>query len=902
MKGFLKYVSRNTVPVLILVAALTALAVHQLPRLVVDISARGLIVSHDEASRLYQKSVDTFGRDNITLVMFQDPELFTPGKLAVVQRVIADLESLSYVDHIDSLFSVPHLENENGYLKTDPFLPSVPEEQQAIDDVIANAMASPLVAGHLVATEPPTLAANVHISRLDAQPDFDEYVAANIRKALGPARVALESAFQMGDPFVREVIGRQIVSDQKRILPWSLFALLLTLILVLRRLSGALLPLITAGLSIVWTLALMAVTGIPLNVLTAIVPAILIIVGSTEDIHLIAEYYEGMHRYKTRRMAINYMANRMGLAVSLTFLTSYLGFLSIATNQLELLRQFGLIASTGLLFNFVLTVSLVPVLLKLTGSRSERVPSSQTFATQALLGLICGIVRGRKLTIAAVILGIAVAVGFGMRYLHVNNNVMDYFQPDSEVRQRVEQINRSLAGTQTFSIVLESGIEGTFRHIRYLKEVEKIQQWLADSAFAPSTVSVADYLKLINSVINEIDALVLPVSNEAADELFWFLPHEYVRRYVDEEYSTVNIVVRHGTGSSMELKTQLEELEGFLDSKLDPGLNYYITGEAVLRMQATDYMATGQAKSLLLMLAIIFVVIAVLFINVKAGLLALIPNIFPIIILFGVMGYAGIPIDIGTAMIAAIAVGFCVDNTMHFMVRYNRELQQSDGVLAMSNTIRAEAMPITATSLALASGFAVLTLSSFTPVIYFGALSAMVVIVALLAAFLITPIALASTRLITMWDMLSFPLRERLIRDCPLFTGMRSWQIRKIILISTVREVEAGKYIFRHGDVANDMFIILDGKIECRRPTDDGGYDVVASYEAGGVFGEVALVSDRARLVDTIALEDTRVLALSWESVHSIARIYPRLSSQIFENLSTIVGKRLTDQALLKRS
>ncbi|MEN8166414.1 MAG: cyclic nucleotide-binding domain-containing protein, partial [Pseudomonadota bacterium] len=262
-------------------------------------------------------------------------------------------------------------------------------------------------------------------------------------------------------------------------------------------------------------------------------------------------------------------------------------------------------------------------------------------------------------------------------------------------------------------------------------------------------------------------------------------------------------------------------------------------------------------KSLGLMLLVIFVVISLLFLNMKAGLLAIVPNLLPVVMLFGVMGFAGIPLDSGTSMIAAIALGICVDNTMHFMVRYNRELaRRKDATRAIEATMRAEAMPITTATIALSLGLGVLIFSSFTPIACFGLLSSMVILLAYYANFFVTPILLSATRLTSLWDLLSIDLRRELINNCGLFQGMQPRQVKRVILMSEVRAYQAGETVMRRGEDGKELFVLLEGSGEIRTGSPGAGSDSVTPVRAGQVFGLAALLRGRPRRSTLVTLEN----------------------------------------------
>ena len=193
---------------------------------------------------------------------------------------------------------------------------------------------------------------------------------------------------------------------------------------------------------------------------------------------------------------------------------------------------------------------------------------------------------------------------------------------------------------------------------------------------------------------------------------------------------------------------------------------------------------------------VIMALVSVLFVSLRAGIIALLPNLFPVTILFAVMALLDIPLNAGTSMVAAIALGICVDDTMHVMSRFHEELKhhasRQDALVAM---VRAEAVPIFATSIALAAGFAVFATSSFEPVAHFGLLSALVILVALIATFVLTPLLLGSSELLTVWDLLSYKVQNEALREAPLFQGMYIWQIKKILLASEIRRFASGERI-----------------------------------------------------------------------------------------------------------
>jgi predicted RND superfamily exporter protein/CRP-like cAMP-binding protein len=876
--------------VLVIVSLASIFAIIQLPALKLEIAAEGMMVEDDPARIFYQQTLDTFGSENISIVFLQDEDLFQPDKLAAIQQAVNKINKSPLVQRTDSLFSRRYLRTIDGYIYTDPYLRKIPAKTSESEAIKQAAIRNPLIVRNLLSQDGKAMAINIYFDHRKYERGFDQAATRMLDEALAPLRDKLQTFFHVGDPYVRSGISHRIKQDQVNIVPLSLLLLVVTLVIALRHLAVALIPLVTAGFSILWTLGLMAAQDIPINIMTSIIPALLIIIGSTEDIHLLTEYKTGLHKGYRSGKAIRFMAKNMGMAVSLTFITTYLGFLSIAFNDLALLRQFGLVASTGLALNFLATALLVPASLKLFGSRKNRQEENNKLDLFTRLALkLLQYLKGHRPHVTIGLLLLSVIAVNGALQMRVNNNVMDYFSDSSSFAKYVEIVHERLSGIQTLSIVV-SGQPDSFLKVTRLEELQSLQQLLEDSGDFDSSYSYADFIGVLHSGMDSETPSdpYLPTRNEVVGEYSHMLDSEVLKPFVSDDFSQARIIVRHNIGSSHKLNQSVADFLDYAREWLTPGLTIHVTGESYLNNQAVDYMADGQARSLALMLLVIFLLVSALFMQIKAGMIAVIANLFPILVLFGVMGYLDLALDTGTAMVAAIAMGIVVDHSMHFMVRYQRAGQVS--ATPLEDAVRTEATPIIATAIALAVGFATLSLSDFPPVARFGLLSALVMLLALISTFLITPLLLWHIRLTSAWDILSMKVRQQVIDDCPLFVGMRNWQAKKVIALSQLQEFHQDEAIFLQGQKAHYMRVVLEGKAEVWRTHVDGSTHLVNTLNAGDVFGICSLIRTRKREANVIAIEPTRVLALSWLSIHQIARTYPRLSSRLFHNLSVIVG------------
>ncbi|MCB1865003.1 MAG: MMPL family transporter [Chromatiales bacterium] len=884
--------------VLAVLASITVAMAWSLDRLQFQLLAEGLASSEPEAVALNSHLHDTYGSESLVVVYLAGANLLDAAGLSSAHATIERIGELPFVARTESLFSVSRMRTVNDEFQASPYLTPPFDEPAVFEEAIEAARRDPFIANNLLAVDRPAMAVNVYLREPDGE-DFDARVVAGLDHAIEPVRAEFEQAFQIGGPFVRERIAERIRADQTSIVPLALGVLLVTLGLALRRTSAVALPMTTALLSVVWTLGLMAWLGIPVNVMTSVVPALLVIIGSTEDIHLLSEFIAVRSSGETRARALGAMNRRMGMAVTLTFLTTYLGFLSISLNDLHLLHQFGLIASTGLAFNFAITVSLLPAALSF-GPDAGRVRPTRSVAdvfgafAEGLYRRISG--ARLKVFIATAII-VAVSL-YGTLGLRVNNSSLGYFDRQSEVLQRVATLGEEIAGLESFSVLIDSGIQGTFQQVRYLKAIQEFQRWLEDNALADKTLSFADHIALIHTAMEGDDGAqpYLPDFDDVVREYTALVSHDRFAAFVDVDYSEARILVRHDRESTEALAELLDAIQGWAGEHLDRGLRLRATGDSILHLRAADSLIDAQLQSIGMMAVVIVVIIGILFVNVRAGLIAVVPNLVPIVVLFGVMGATGISLDTGTAMTAAIALGICVDDTMHFMVRYHENSRtESRSAVVLARTVREEALPIFSTSLALAAGFATLMVSSFPPVVHFGALSALVIAIAAVATFVLTPLLLASTRLITMWDALSLSLRTRIQDECQLFEGLRPWQVRKTVLLSRVQNYAPGAAIVEQGSRGQELFILLDGAAEVYQARETGERLKLRELGPGSVIGELSLLADMPRTADVIATAQTRALVLDWDGIANLIRVYPRAAAKLYRNLATIIGQRLAN-------
>ncbi len=727
--------------ILLLFAGVTLLAAIQLPALKIDVTPRSLAATSDDSVRQQLGFRQDSG--DMTLIVIEDRELFAEENLRTISGIVHTLGDLPFVTRVESLFDTPNLRVENETVYSDPFIAHIAPSPEAVERIISDARTNALVHRNLLSDDGTMMVINLHLDAAELNSDSGNRIASAIENLLNARRGTLDHVFQLGMPYIGQQTSRSIQQDLLSLIPLSLLLLFTLLTLIFRSALLALLPIITSTISIVWLLGAMAFLGIPLTIMTSMAPVLMIIIGSTEDIHLISEYLKGRGSDIGHGASIRYMVRRLRLAVVLTFVTSYLGFMTIGASPIEMLREFGWVASTGLLVNFMVTVVLLAVLIKLFGPGVFRSRIGEgrgsVLGDRFSAGLTALILKHKQklFVLSGAVLMLSLSGGLN---LEVNNNLLDYFAEDSGVKQRIHRLERHMDGTESFTIVLDGRIEGAFNHRRYLDEIKAIQSYVESSDFFDSSISLVDYLVLLNRVLNDGNGYELPRDDGVIEGLTSLVDTKALRSVVNEDFSRTAIVVRHPLAATAEVRRALSELQLYIADHIDSTLGVTFAGSTIASSEAHQLMSRGMLLSLALMLSAILVVVWLLFSSYRTGLIAVVANAFPIVMLFGLMGCLGIHIDAATSMIAVIALGVCIDHTMHFMVCYRHALKlYGNPARAVRYAMTHEMAPITTASLALCLGLGAMIFSGFEPIARFGGLSALVIAAAYFSNLVIMP-------------------------------------------------------------------------------------------------------------------------------------------------------------------
>ena len=884
-------------------------------RLRVDVSTEGLMPRWSEQRQVYERVKATFGSDKTAGIFVEDQHLFTLDRLQKLRALNNALAILPGVQRIESLFTVSHIKGGGGWLETGPLLDTIPEDAEQLETKKIEALGNPLLAGSLLSADGKATLITLFLDEGESESsahgsdeigtkthnlNFERKIFQQIENTLSGFEGEFDELFQIGSPILQVQMADNIMADQWFLLPLAGLLMLLLIGITQQNVHAAIIPLCNAVISTVWTLGLMALLDIPINMLNYIVPALILVVGATEDVHLFSEIEEARRQGKNNDMAVLAAGQTIGLTLLFTALTTTLGFAATGLSRIPILQQFAISAAIGMtcrsLMTFLFTPAYVRYFVKTVKAGTEsphRDPLLKRFCNYLTAKIMDGLV-GRPAKVILIFGGLSIAGIFFSTRLVLDNDVMSFLGKDSSVVKHINKVADKLVGSKVFYLTIQ-GNPGEFKKADALQRLKEIDGQVSSLSGIDTATSIADYLCLINREMRGGDEehFTIP-DNDAliAQYLLFFHPGD-LTPYVSADYSQANIVLRNNLNNSTQFNKLMNRIRELLDSGRFGPITYTLTGKAVLVSSAVDKIAIGQAASLGALSIMLFTIVTVMFVSIRCGFLVLAANLFHVAVLFGLMGWASIPLNVGTCMVAAITVGIGIDDTLHLMIRYNRELKLlKNENKAIRKTLLAELPPVLVTSLGLAAGFFILSFSSFVPVQQFGLLSALVILLAALADLVLTPVMLAMIRLITLWELLGMKLRTELMQKSRLLQGLTRWQVKKLILISHSVEYEAGHMVLRDGETGDSMYVVIEGELEVSKKLGDQR-TILSRLKVGDVFGEIALISKCVRTADVEAVTDTKVLAIDWESLEKIQRFSPYLASRLYLNIARILGERL---------
>jgi len=791
------FVCRWRWPVLVTSLLVTAICASFVPGVTVDNSTEALLLSDDPEVVTYNAFRDEFSRDDRILVAVEAPDLFGAAFLERLRALHRAIEAeVPYIEEVESLVNARLVRGVGDELIVGELLEDWPDSEADRERARALALANPLYQNALIGRDRTVTALAIKpFTFTAAQDDFDALSGFDDEASSGdesvPYLTAPESDELMAkllalverherDDFRLYVAGalpmtyrmnQGLQDDLGLLMPVTLLVMGIVLGVLFRRVGAVVLPLLIVVLSLVTTIGIMVMLGIPGSSAIQILPIFLLTVGVCDAVHILTLTYRYRAAGQGQHEAIAHALGHSGLAVWMTSLTTAAGMSSFAFAKMAAIVHLGFLAPLGVMLAFVYTVTLLPALLAIFPLRAPRgfgtgrrlpfegfLVAAGDFATRA---------PWRVLLPTALLAGLMV---LGAMQVSFSHNGLLWFPEDDGIRRDFEFIDDTLGGSVSVDVVIDAREPGGLYEPELLRRIERIvteaQNLPAAPLFIVKGASIVDIVQETHQALSGggVEMRRIPGSRQAvAQELLLFenSGSDDTAEFVDSEYRRARINLRVPFVDALLYPKLLDDLDALVAKRLEGTADYEITGLMTLLARIFEAVIESMMRSYIFALLVITPLMMLLLGSLRRGLVSMVPNLLPVLATLGVMGWAKIPADSTTILIGAMVIGLAVDDTIHFMHKFQGYFEAgADLRVAVRETLRTTGSALLFTSLVIAGGFMIFTLSEMSNMRAFGMLAALASVVAFAADLLVAPALLTLVERTRRQRAVSPPLAE----------------------------------------------------------------------------------------------------------------------------------------------
>jgi predicted RND superfamily exporter protein len=553
-----------------------------------------------------------------------------------------------------------------------------------------------------------------------------------------------------GSPVVTHFLKQTMMADVRKFLILATATVAVFLYIMFRRITGVVLPLIVVMLSLLCTLGIMAFFGVSIKVPTQILPSFLLAVGVGTSVHILAIFFHRFRQSADKEDAIAYALGHSGLAIVMTNVTTASGLMSFSTAEVAPIADLGVFAGVGVMLAFINTIILLPALLALVPipDKGAKTGAPKSTLMDRFLTAVGRLATGRPKTIiivSAILILLAAAAIAKIRFSH---HPLGWFPKANIIRSATEKIDQEMRGTISLEVVIDTGKINGLYEPDFLDRMEKAAAHVEKLEFKDLYVgkawSLTAILKEIHQALNENrpDFYRIPEDrNLIAQELLLFenSGSDDLEDFVDSQFSMARFMIKVPFKDAYNSGFFIDSVDQYF-AKNFPEADVTLTGMMALLSRTLTSAIHSMAKSYTIALAVITILMILLIGRIRIGLLSMIPNLAPILLMLGVIGFFNLPMDLFTMMVASIAIGLAVDDTIHFMHNFRRYYDQSgDPVAAVHQTLQTAGRAMLVTTIVLSIGFFIFAFATMSNLRNFGLLTGFTITTALAADYLLAP-------------------------------------------------------------------------------------------------------------------------------------------------------------------
>ncbi len=652
------------------------------------------------------------------------------------------------VIRIRSIANVENIELNGETLDIHDLMEAVPESDKGIAKLENEAYDNNLFIDSLISVDRKSTMIQIELS-VDEEDSYKLQKMYSIVLDIVDKFESEDSFHVAGYATYLAAITEIVEKDNNKFFPFVVLVVALLLYASFRRWQGVWIPLIISVVTLIWTMGTVNLLGFKLNIITNMIPVFLIAISVADAIHFLSSYYKAAES-SSKTEAVAKSLDHLMVPMLLTTVTTFFGFIALSVSNLSFIREFGIFVAIGVLFAFVITVTLLPLLLPFLKTPQKSIAESNQNSMLRMIdkfGLSLNrLSAARPGIVFAIFSTLVIGAGWFASQIVVDNENIASFSESTRVRQDHKVLNTHFGGTLPVSIWFETESKDTMKTPEMMALVRDIQKRVQSHETIGYTISYVNYLDRIHEVMSGDGSDRMPV--DAGQDLIsqYFLLYEFgqgseILDVVDYDYMNARIIALSYTDKGSSWQAVNNDIQAYADSILPEGVTVHIVGTGESSASVVPEIINGQIQSFIISMVLISILMVVIFRSLVLGSIGIIPLTSTIIVLGGFMSLVGIPLDIGTSMICGICFGVGIDYTIHFISVFKRYFLETNGDwdVALRDTMAAVCRPIVVNSLTLSFGFSMLTFSDYAAIRNLGLLVGCSMILCAIFSLLLLP-------------------------------------------------------------------------------------------------------------------------------------------------------------------
>ncbi|MET6989088.1 efflux RND transporter permease subunit [Sediminicola arcticus] len=755
-----RLILRNRILILILIAVITVFLALQWENMRFSNSEANLLPDDHPVNIEYLSFLEQFGEEgNVVVIAVRDSSLFTPDKFNRWNKLSKQLDAFPEVDFVLSTDNLQELEkdNEKQEFTLRPFIKKTPTTKKEIDSLTNHLFNDlPFYDDVIFNKESKTVRTLIYLDKDIVNTSVrKDFILQDFNKLI--ANFENETGMDVhisGMPYVRTMNSQNIIDEIGKFILAALGVTSLIFFFFFRSFRATFISMFVVIIGVMWAFGILGLLRYEITVLTALIPPLIIVIGIPNCIFLINKYQQEVKKHGNQALSLQRVISKIGNATLMTNITTASGFATFIITDSKLLKEFGIVASINIIGIFILSLLIIPIVYSFMPlPKTKHLKHLNTRWIETFVNWMERIVRERRITVYITSIVLLVVSIIGMYQIKISGSPIEDMPKNAEFFKDIRFFEEEFDGIMPVEIVVDTERKKGVLKSTNLRKMDQIGDVIHEIPELSKPISVVNMVKYSKQAFYngmpkyyqlptaQESTFIMDVARKSTND------GNLLKSFVDSTGQTARI-----TTYMRDVNTErMEEIQGKLQENIDKifpadRYNVYLTGKALLFLKGTKYLVKNLIMSLALAIGLIALFMAYLFRSFRMIVISLIPNLLPLVITAGVMGFAGVPIKPSTILVFSIAFGISVDDTIHFLAKYRQELNANHWRIKKSvyAALRETGVSMFYTSIVLFFGFSVFMISSFGGTVALGALVSATLLFAMLANLILLPSLLLS--------------------------------------------------------------------------------------------------------------------------------------------------------------